>query len=151
MAAAFRHYDHAHDYERVGRFLVRTYTAQGPSANWLQPRWLLHRGFDQPGEPPEDGLEGRRFMQWAPNFRKDLQVVVEAPNGVFASYCGMWYESVNRIAYVEPVATDPDYRRMGRAGRRGGLCWHCHAILPVYGLPAGLQLVDLATAVRRQH
>jgi predicted N-acetyltransferase YhbS len=25
----------------------------------------------------------------------------------------MWYEPVNRIAYVEPVATDPDYRRMG--------------------------------------
>ena len=25
----------------------------------------------------------------------------------------MWYEPVHRIAYVEPVATDPDYRRMG--------------------------------------
>jgi predicted N-acetyltransferase YhbS len=25
----------------------------------------------------------------------------------------MWYEKANRIAYVEPVATDPDYRRMG--------------------------------------
>jgi predicted N-acetyltransferase YhbS len=25
----------------------------------------------------------------------------------------MWYESVNQYAYVEPVATDPDYRRMG--------------------------------------
>ncbi len=25
----------------------------------------------------------------------------------------MWYERVNGIAYVEPVATDPDYRRKG--------------------------------------
>lgn len=25
----------------------------------------------------------------------------------------MWYEPVNKIAYVEPVATDPDFRRMG--------------------------------------
>jgi predicted N-acetyltransferase YhbS len=25
----------------------------------------------------------------------------------------MWYEPINRIAYVEPVATNPDYRRMG--------------------------------------
>jgi len=25
----------------------------------------------------------------------------------------MWYEPTNRYAYVEPVATDPDYRRMG--------------------------------------
>ena len=25
----------------------------------------------------------------------------------------MWIIPTNRIAYVEPVATDPDYRRMG--------------------------------------
>jgi predicted N-acetyltransferase YhbS len=25
----------------------------------------------------------------------------------------MFYEPTNRFAYVEPVATDPDYRRMG--------------------------------------
>ena len=36
-----------------------------------------------------------------------------APDGAFASYCGIWYEPVHRIAYMEPVATDPDYRRMG--------------------------------------
>ena len=40
-------------------------------------------------------------------------IVVEAPDGRFVSYCGMWYEPVHSIAYVEPVATDPDYRRMG--------------------------------------
>jgi len=38
---------------------------------------------------------------------------VEAPDGNFASFCGMWYDSTHRFAYVEPVATDPDYRRMG--------------------------------------
>jgi predicted N-acetyltransferase YhbS len=27
----------------------------------------------------------------------------------------MWYDSVNQFAYVEPVATDPDYRRKGLA------------------------------------
>jgi len=52
-------------------------------------------------------------MQSAPNFRRSLNIIVEAPNGDFASYCGMWYEPHNKIAYVEPVATDPDYRRMG--------------------------------------
>lgn len=25
----------------------------------------------------------------------------------------MWYEARHKIAYVEPVCTDPDYRRMG--------------------------------------
>ena len=73
----------------------------------------LHRGFNHEGEPPEDGIRDREFMQSAPNFRKDLNVVVEAPDGNFVSYCGMWYEPVHAVAYVEPVATDPDYRRMG--------------------------------------
>ena len=52
-------------------------------------------------------------MQSGPNFRKDLTIVVEAPNGDFVSFCGMWFESRNKIAYVEPEATDPDFRRMG--------------------------------------
>lgn len=73
----------------------------------------LHRGFNHPGEPPEDGLQGRVKMQSGPNFRPDLTTVVVAPSGDFVSYSGMWYDPVNRFGYVEPVATDPDYRRMG--------------------------------------
>lgn len=74
---------------------------------------VLHRGFNHPGEPPEGSIEDRKKMQSAPNYRKDLNIVVEAPDGSFASYCGMWYEARHRIAYVEPVCTDPDYRRIG--------------------------------------
>ena len=74
---------------------------------------VLWRGFGHGDEPPEDGIEEQRFMQSAPNYRKDLKVVVEAPDGSFVSFCGMWYEPVHSIAYVEPVATDPAYRRMG--------------------------------------
>lgn len=74
---------------------------------------VLWRGFNHPGEPPEEGIEDRKKMQSGPNFRKDLTIVVGAPDGNFASFCGMWYESTNKISYVEPVATDPDYRRMG--------------------------------------
>ncbi len=52
-------------------------------------------------------------MQTAPNYNKDLQIAIASPEGDFVSFCGMWYEHVNRIAYVEPVATYPDYRRKG--------------------------------------
>ena len=52
-------------------------------------------------------------MQSAPTFRHDLNIVVEAPVGHFASFSGTWFDPTNRIAYVEPVATDPDYRRRG--------------------------------------
>jgi len=74
---------------------------------------VMHRGFNHEGEPPEDGIEGRRRKLMAHNLRKDLTVVARAPSGDFVSFCGMWLDAVNRIAYVEPVATDPDYRRRG--------------------------------------
>lgn len=74
---------------------------------------VLWRGFNHPGEPPEDQIEGRKRMQSGPNYRSDLAVVVVAPSGDFVSYCGMWYDEHNRFGYVEPVATDPDYRRRG--------------------------------------
>ena len=104
---------------------------------------VLWRGFNHEGEPPEEGIEDRRFMQSAPNFRKDLNIVVEAPDGVFASYCGMWYEPTHRIAYVEPVATDPDFRRLGlgkaavlegirRCGNEGATVAYVGTAMPFY-------------------
>ena len=74
---------------------------------------FLWRGVGHEGDPPADSIEDRKKMQSVPGFRNDLNIVVEAPNGHFASYSGTWYEMTNRIAYVEPVATDPDYRRRG--------------------------------------
>lgn len=74
---------------------------------------VLWRGFNHQGEPPADSLEGRRKMQSGPNYRKDLTVVVQDSGGAFVAYCGMWYVPELKYAYVEPVATDPDYRRRG--------------------------------------
>lgn len=77
---------------------------------------LLWRGFGHGNEPEPDGImvaEERKLFEKAPNYCKDLNVIIVAPNGNFVSYCGMWFEPVHRVAYVEPVATDPDYRRMG--------------------------------------
>jgi GNAT superfamily N-acetyltransferase len=74
---------------------------------------VLWRGFNHPGEPPADGPAGRRQMQSGPHYRHDLAIVVVAPDGAFVAYAGLWYEPVNRFGYVEPVATDPAYRRRG--------------------------------------
>jgi predicted N-acetyltransferase YhbS len=76
---------------------------------------VLWRGFDHEGEPPAEGIEWRRKMQSGPHFRKDLTLIVEAPDGAYATYCGLWVEPKNQIAYVEPLATDPAFRRMGLA------------------------------------
>ena len=75
---------------------------------------VLWRGFNHEGEPDiKQELEDRKLMQSAPNFDKRLNIVVKTPDGHYGSYAGIWYESSQNIAYVEPVATDPDYRRMG--------------------------------------
>ena len=74
---------------------------------------VLWRGFNHAGDPPPEGIVWREIMTSGPNFRRDLTIVVEAPGGQWASFCGLWYESVNRYCYVEPMATDPDHRRMG--------------------------------------
>lgn len=74
---------------------------------------VLWRGFNHPGEAPETEMPGRVKSQSGPDFRKDITLAVKAPNGNFVSYCGMWHSPATDYAVVEPVATDPDYRRMG--------------------------------------
>jgi GNAT superfamily N-acetyltransferase len=48
-----------------------------------------------------------------PNVNPDIKIAVVAPNGEFVSYCGMWQDGRCDSALVEPVATDPAYRRLG--------------------------------------
>jgi predicted N-acetyltransferase YhbS len=109
--------------------------------------WKVHgvlwRGFDHGDDPPAEELGDREFMQSAPNFDRDLNVVVVAPDGEYVSYCGMWFEPVNRFAYVEPVATDPRYRRLGlgreavreglrRCAARGATVAYVGSDIPIY-------------------
>lgn len=76
---------------------------------------VLWRGFDHPGDPPPGGEEDRSKMQSSPNFRKDLTIVVADPEGYFRAFCGFWYVPEHRYGVIEPLATDPDFRRMGLA------------------------------------
>ena len=112
--------------------------------NLVKLHRVLWRGFNHPGEPPADGIADRIKMQSVPNYRKELNIVVEAPNGDFASFSGIWFEATNQISYVEPVATDPDYRRLGlgkaavlesirRCGELGATVAFVGSDLPFYG------------------
>ena len=64
MSVTIRPYEHAADYNRVGRFLIDVYEPGDVFANWLQPRWeymhFLSLTNDQPLERMgvvEDGGE----------------------------------------------------------------------------------------------
>lgn len=74
---------------------------------------VLWRGFNHSGEPDKEGIKDRITMQSVPSFRKDLNIVAVNEEGYFVSYAGMWFDKINKYAYVEPVATDPDYRKLG--------------------------------------
>ena len=83
--------------------------------NWAKVHKVMWRGFNH-GEIEEitvEDIEMRRDMFDTITARRDLKIVVAAPDGEFVSFCGMFYQPQGRYGYVEPVATDPDYRRMG--------------------------------------
>jgi len=83
--------------------------------DWAKVHKVMWRGFNH-GDNPDmsfDELEMRRKMFDTVSARRELKIVVAAPEGDFVSICGMFYQPKGRFGYVEPVATDPEYRRMG--------------------------------------
>ncbi len=76
---------------------------------------VLWRGFDHQGEPPltEEQLRNVERNFRGPHVNLHHKIAVVAPNGEFAAFCGMWYQPDTDYALVEPVATDPRYRKMG--------------------------------------
>lgn len=90
-------------------------TSLAEECDWEKVHRVMWRGFNHGEVPPITGqdLEERRRMFDTPSARRDLKIAVRAPNGDFAAFCGMFYQPDHRFAYVEPVATDPVYRRMG--------------------------------------
>ena len=90
-------------------------TSLAEECDWSKVHRVLWRGFGHGDDVPmnEEEFESRRRMFETPKAQRDLKIAVKSPNGDFAAFCGMFYESTGRFAYVEPVATVPDYRRMG--------------------------------------
>jgi GNAT superfamily N-acetyltransferase len=120
-------------------------TSLAEEPDWVKVHQVLWRGFDHGDNPPmnEEEFESRRKMFDSPKARRDLKIAVAAPNGDFASFCGMFYEPTGRFAYVEPVATDPRYRRLGlgkaavlegirRTGLLGATVAYVGNDLPIY-------------------
>jgi GNAT superfamily N-acetyltransferase len=80
---------------------------------------VLWKGFnhEQNGEgpytPTDQDLAAGQLSFERPNVNLDLKIAVVAPNGDFVSYCGMWQDQRSLSVLVEPVATDPAFRKMG--------------------------------------
>lgn len=76
------------------------------------------KGFD-----PEqnEGLWNHQFEQnnyllkAAPHATMNLSAAIADEQGEYACYAGMWWTPGNKLAYMEPLCTIPEYRRRGLA------------------------------------
>jgi GNAT superfamily N-acetyltransferase len=82
---------------------------------WKKYNRVLWNGFNHDGDPPETDEQQkiREISLSGPHNDLSLKIAIVAPDGNYASYCGMWYEEETSCCFVEPVATDPTYRRKG--------------------------------------
>jgi predicted N-acetyltransferase YhbS len=78
--------------------------------------WASWRAF-HPDEPDENykGWEWYFNIQRDPLYRRDLDLVVVAPNGEMASFTTIWWDEVTKTGAFEPVGTAPEHQRKGLA------------------------------------
>lgn len=56
-----------------------------------------------------------RHLMQTPGYAPEREWVVVAPDGQFAAFCVIWYDTQNGIGLFEPVGTHADFRRLGLA------------------------------------
>jgi GNAT superfamily N-acetyltransferase len=69
----------------------------------------FHRTF-------HNGPEYQQFARLSPCYVNELDLAAVAPDGSFAAYVGMPYDTANHRGIFEPVCTHPDHLRHGLAG-----------------------------------
>lgn len=71
---------------------------------------VLHKGFDNEGIPEKWDEE---LLKPTPNLKASLKVFA-LRGEEYCAHCGVWYTQ-GETAYIEPVVTIPEYRKMGLA------------------------------------
>ncbi|MAT41294.1 MAG: GNAT family N-acetyltransferase [Anaerolineaceae bacterium] len=76
--------------------------------------WASWRAF-HPNSPDEEyeGWEWYLNIQRCPLYRRDLDIIAEAPDGSVAAFCTLWYDDVTQTGYFEPVGTVPEHQQRG--------------------------------------
>lgn len=68
-------------------------------------------------------VEWRQRTLEHPAYPKDLDIVVEAPDGKLVAFCVCWFDEESRIGHVEPLGCHKDFRKyaLGRVALSHGL------------------------------
>lgn len=78
----------------------------------VEHRTAVHRAAWEPSRVTVRSMAN--VMRTWP-YRPELDCVVEAPDGSFAASCLVWLDERNGVGELEPVGTDPRFRRLGLA------------------------------------
>jgi len=78
-------------------------------------REIFGRGFNHEDPKEWPSAFSYRELQNAPDYRKEHDLVIVAPDGSYAACAIVWLDAVNRIGHLEPLGTHPDHRRKGLA------------------------------------
>jgi ribosomal protein S18 acetylase RimI-like enzyme len=78
----------------------------------LERRVAVHRAAYHPSRVTEESYASV-MAAWP--YRSELDWVVEAPDGRFASFCLAWLDDTAAVGELEPVGTDPEFQRRGLA------------------------------------
>ncbi len=91
-----------------------TIRSMGDAREYESRAWASWRAFH--ADEPDDGFGGGDWfanLQSAPLYRRDLDIVAEAPNGEIAAFATIFYEDVNRSAVCVLVGTAAEHWRRG--------------------------------------
>jgi len=78
----------------------------------LVDRVAVHREAFNPSRVSEESY--LNVMNTYP-YDPSLDWVIESPSGEFVAFCLIWFDEVNKVGLLEPVGSDPRFRRMGLA------------------------------------
>lgn len=76
-------------------------------------REVFGRAFNHTDPKEWPSAFAYRELQKAPDYRKEQDLYIIAPNGKYVACCIVWYDTRNQLGVLEPVGTHPDYRRKG--------------------------------------
>jgi predicted N-acetyltransferase YhbS len=78
-------------------------------------RKAFGRGFNHEDPKEWPSLFSYQELQKAPDYRRDRDLYIVAPDGEYVSFCILWWDERNRMGILEPVGTVPEHRRKGLA------------------------------------
>lgn len=84
-------------------------------SNELEKRsQCFSRAFNSPSDKITT-VEIYKRLQEAPDYNPEFDIYALSSEGDICAFCLIWFDEKNKYAVLEPVGTDPDFRRKGLA------------------------------------